>query len=142
MGLVISHGGFDGGYAGFGAWRAIVMAAHGGSWPPHNYPVDRKWQMKDVPDGEFCMAPDCTDITHPGLFALFINPDTEGSISADNCMHLAEELEALLPAIKVFHRLLPGSGHIQAQGGFTGVTNNMIEACREAFENDEELVFC
>ncbi len=74
--------------------------------------------------------------THPGLNVLLSHSDCDGKISPDDCVKVADELEALLPKITG-----DGGGHIAAQGGFAEVARKFIEGCRLAAAEDEELVF-
>jgi hypothetical protein len=65
--------------------------------------------------------------------------DCDGNISPEMCLKIADELEALLPAIEKVQGF--EGGHITRDGGLLAVTKRFISGCRDAAKNNETLEF-
>ena len=139
MGLDCSRGAFSGAYSAFNRFRQAVAKAMGGSFPPHDdRPLD--------PDGE-PFVPDCDtwywgddhgEDTHPGLAVFLLHSDCDGNISPSDCALVADEIEALLPALEPMGS---GSGHVSRDGGYVKVAKRFINGCRLAAKHGEPLTF-
>lgn len=132
MGLDVSHGAFRGAYSAFNRLRQVVAAATGGSFPPHDDKMldPLCWYVGEGYSLEM----------HPGLCEFLAHSDCDGEISPEMCRHVAVELEALLPQIRLLDKT--PRGHIQAQGGYVAVVKKFIAGCRQAADRGESLVFC
>lgn len=137
MGLDTSHDAFHGAYSAFNRFRQIVAKAMGGTFPEHESatfsdgtPIDPKtWYW----------GPGFNAEKNPGLLVFFNHSDCDGEISPEDCVRVADELEALLPEIEKLDD--GGGGHIESQGGYAAVTRLFIGGCRAAAEDNEPLVF-
>ena len=135
MGLTISHNAFDGSYASFNRFRQAVCRATGGSFPPHDPPVDEDGTELDH---DFFYW-ECTSESHPGLYEFLKHSDCDGEISPELCANLAEELKPLVPAM---HLDTHGAGgHIERMGGYGTIALRLIQACEEAHALGEPLIF-
>lgn len=130
MGLDVSHDAFSGAYSAFNRFRQAVAKATGGSFPYHDDPKldPNMWYAGDG------MSPE----THPGLWAFFTHSDCDGDIPPDLCAKLADELDAILPALELHGA---GGGHIERDGGYAAVARRFIKGCREAHAAGEPLRF-
>jgi hypothetical protein len=128
MGLDCSHDAFHGAYSAFMRFRTAVAEAAGGGY---------KEGKSSFPDGYFEWD-DFDNKKHPGLMAFFSHSDCDGEIPPDTCRLIADDLEALLPKLDAMGM---GAGHIEARGGYGGVTRKFIAGCRAAAEADEPLGF-
>lgn len=149
MGLDTTHDAFSGAYSAFNRFRQKVAQAMGGSFPTHYvYGPDGQ----PIPKGDFGLLVDETKKpdrfywgagygaeTHPGLNAFFLSNDCEGEFPPDLCTKMADEMEALLPAIERLDT--PDGGHIGRDGGYVAVTRRFIAGCRAAAEAGEALEF-
>lgn len=131
MGLDTSHDAFHGAYSAFNRFRQAVARAMGGSYPPH--------ARDDLDCGKWYWGADYTQTTHPGLYAFLAHSDCDGEIDPETCRFVADELEALLPAIEAADD--GGSGHIERDGGYAAVTRRFIAGCRAAAGASEPLEF-
>lgn len=139
MGLDISHDAFHGAYSAFNRFRQIVCRAMGdGSFPPHE-PDARDDDGKPLDPDAWYWGKGFSEATHPGLAVLLLHADSDGEIAPADCARLADELEALLPAIRAVDD--GGGGHIAAAGGYVAVTERFIEGCRAAAKAGEPLEF-
>lgn len=134
MGLDVSHDAFHGAYSAFNRFRQAICKAMGGSFPPHE--TENHVDGDKLEPGMWYWGNDYGPETHPGLNVLLSHSDCDGEIAPDDCVKVADELEALLPKITG-----DGGGHISAQGGFLEVTRKFIEGCRLAAAENEALVF-
>jgi hypothetical protein len=149
MGLDTTHGAFHGAYSAFNRFRQVVAKAMGGSWPPHEKPlVCSDGDVIVEPDNERFYVPGKSwstfQIERPGLSAFIGSQDCEGIFSPDTCKNMADELEALLPAIERVEKEWVESrswGHIARDGGFVEVTKRYIEGCRLAHSLNEDLEY-
>jgi hypothetical protein len=148
MGLDISHDAFHGAYSAFNRFRVAVCYVTGGSFPPH-WKLDKYGEHildshgMPIIDEKFdremwYWGKRYSKKTHPGLFELLSHSDCDGEISPKLCNKLADEIEALLPAL---HALGIGSGHIQCAGGYGEVARKFIEGCRRAAAENKPLIF-
>jgi hypothetical protein len=146
MGLNVSHDAFDGAYSAFQRLRQEVAHAIGGSYPPHFL---RNAAGKIVYKNDFAIVDDSLELgmwywdsekyskeTHPGLYEFLCHSDCDGEISPEMCVHVADELEALLPLMPI-----GGDGHIAREGGCREVLRRFIAGCRDAAEANEPLTF-
>lgn len=125
MGLLVSHGAFNGSYTAFDRFRDAICQAIGGKWAKeHGDP----WYWGEGYSKE----------SHPGLHAFLCHSDCDGELTALECALLADELEAILPELD---KLGMGAGHIERDGGYAAIANRFIEACRLAHKQGESLVF-
>jgi hypothetical protein len=131
VGLDVSHDAFSGAYSAFNRFRKKVAQAMGGSYPPHD---DKSLDSELVYFGNNYKTE-----THPGLAEFLSHSDCDGEISPEMCRKVADELEALLPAIESLSE--PDGGHIGRDGGYAAVTRRFITGCREAAEVNEPLEF-
>ena len=145
MPLKISHNAFYGSCAAFNRMRQFVCAAtgSGGSFPPHYHrdtdgaplePIDRL-----RPDWWYIDGDIYGQDTHPGLWEFFNHSDCNGEISPEMCINIANELEALLPAMEAM-KWLP-VGHAANSGGYIAVVRQFIAGCRAAAAAGEPLLF-
>lgn len=155
MGLDTSHDAFHGAYSAFNRLRQCVAAAIGGSYPEHyvygarGVPLPRRPGEPHL--SQFARKPDMDESrwywpdkgysrkTHPGLYEFFTHSDCDGVISPEMCSKVADELEAVLPAIVAMD--WEASGHIERDGGFEAVVRRFIQGCRDAASAGEELEF-
>lgn len=149
MGLDCSHGAFSGAYSAFNRFRQAVCAAAGGSYPPH-WLYDEKGEFVRTENG-FIVIDRSKDSdtwyiddkyspeTHPGLWEFFSHSDCDGEIASEVCAKLAEEMEALLPAIEALN--WEANGHIARDGGFIAVTERFIAGCWAAAAEGKPLEF-
>ena len=133
MGLDCSHDAFHGAYSAFNRFRQAICAAMDGSHPPHDE------NHEDLSAERWYWGPGYDPDTHPGLYVLLCHSDCDGSISPAHCILIADELEALLPAIAKTDGY--GGGHIEAAGGIIAVTQKFIDGCRWAVREWEDLEF-
>lgn len=136
MGLDTTHDAFHGSYSAFDRFRSVVADATGGSWPPHATEFGPAGESLD-PDMWYWGA-GYNRHSHPGLAVFFNHPDDEGEISPDDCVKVANDLEALLPTIDAFGM---GGGHIERDGGYGAIARKFIAGCRKAAAANESLVF-
>lgn len=130
MGLDVSHGDFGMAYSAFNRFRQAVAKAAGASFPPHDDPTL---------DREMICFPEGFRHESPGLFEFLTHSDCDGEIDPKTCAALADEMEALIPALEQEGE---GSGHIARSGGFAGAARRFIGAAREAAKAGEPLEFC
>jgi hypothetical protein len=136
MGLDVSHDAFSGAYSSFNRFRQAVAKAMGGSFPPHEteYHEDGDNLEPDM----WYWGTDYGPETHPGLSVFLSHSDCDGEISSDDCVKVANEIEALLPKLEAMGI---GSGHIERDGGYGAVARKFIAGCKDAAESGEPLVF-
>lgn len=151
MGLDTTHDAFHGAYSAFNRFRQVVARAIGGSYPPHwvygedGHPVDNDkgigFKMDPrYPDESRWYAPDgYTREEHPGIYEFLCHSDCDGKIKPKMCRKVADELEALLPAIAECGR--ESVGHIERDGGYVAVTKRFIAGCRAAAAEGVPLEF-
>ena len=133
MGLYCSHDAFSGAYSAFGRLRQEVARAIGASYPPHNvYQIG----MLGFSSDQWYWGEGYSQATHPGLYEFFSHSDCDGEISPEMCIHVADELEQILPRMPE-----SGDGHILARGGYRAVLKQFIEGCRAAAAANEPLRF-
>lgn len=147
MGLYVSHDAFYGAYSSFQRLRQRVAYAAGGSYPPHLL----RFASGEVYFGEnglpiadktldkgrwYWNSEKYSKETHPGLYEFLCHSDCDGEISPEMCVHVANDLETLLP-------LMPtsGDGHIALRGGYKAVLEQFIAGCRKATAANEPLFF-
>lgn len=150
MGLDCSHDAWHGAYSAFNRFRQKIAEAMGGSYPPHK---DVSLAERDWYWGEGYSAG-----THPGLMVLLSHSDCDGEISPEDCIKVANDLEALLPQIAELDdgdvtggasftrkgddiEVNRHPGHIARAGGYVAVTEKFISGCRAANAADEALEF-
>lgn len=129
MGLDVSHDAFHGAYSAFNRFRQVVCEATGGEWPD---------TMALDGHGYWTFGNDYTNDSHPGLYAFFCHSDCDGEIVPELCAKIADEMEALLPALDAQGL---GGGHIERVGGYGAVARRFIAGCREAHAANEALEF-
>jgi len=129
VGLDVSHGAFSGAYSSFNRFRRAIAKAIGGSFPPHD---DKSL------DEEQIYWPNGFTETNPGLAEFLLHSDCDGEISSLACKWIADEMEALLPALKTYGM---GGGHLARDGGYEQVAKNFIAGCRYAHSEGEDLRF-
>lgn len=140
MGLDCSHDAFNGAYSAFNRLRQEVAWAIGGSYPPHLLENEPHWVVDQEKDSEYWYWGDgYGNETHPGLKEFLSHSDCDGAISPEMCVHVANELEALLP--KIEDRGSKPAGHIALQGGYAAVLRKFIAGCRAAAAAGEPLEF-
>jgi len=131
MGLDVSHNAFRASYSAFNRLRQVVCKAVGGSYPPHEDPnLD--------PDSWYWEGDDYSQETHPGLHEFLSHSDCGGEITPENCIVVASELAALLPAVDSEGL---GGGHIRRDGGYGQVLRRFIAGCWAAAAANEPLTF-
>lgn len=134
MGLLVSHGAFEGAYSAFNRFRQFLMKSIGGSYPPHD--------NKELENGFWYFGDGYDTETHKGLTEFFGHSDCDGCISPEMCLQVADELEQILPnIIRLEQAEGKGSGHIVSQGGYVQLTKYFIQGCRLAAKNNENLRF-
>lgn len=149
MGLDTTHDAFHGAYSAFNRLRQCVCEAMGGgsSFPPHYvyrpdgtvgdaFPLPRK---EGLDDELIYIEEPYNRGTHPGLWAFLTHSDCEGDISPEMCVHVANELEVLLPKIEALG--WKDGGHIKARGGYVEVVRKFIAGCRAAAAEGVPLGF-
>lgn len=102
----------------------------GGSYPPHD--------DETLIDGQWYWGEGFNEESHPGLKVFFCHSDCDGELTPDECEMIANEMEALLPAIE---QQGEGGGHIASRGGYKGVAESFIAGCRDAANAGEVLEF-
>lgn len=151
MGLDCSHNAFHGGYISFSYLRQIVTAATEGesSFPPHwrrdsegliirdsgGFPV----RDESLDPQSWYIDESYTRESHPGLYEFLSHSDCDGEISPEMCVLVADDLEALLPAVEALK--WPAPGHIEAAGGYAATLRRFIDGCRSAAASGEPLEF-
>lgn len=136
MGLDVSHGAFSGPYSAFNRFRQSVAKAFGGSWPPHEKPIHDDGIILD--ENTWYWGDGMSKETNPGLFVFMSHSDCDGSISPEDCINVANELEELLPRLD---EMGSGGGHLKRAGGIGRVARDFIAACRQAATDNESLEF-
>lgn len=141
MGLDTTHDAFHGAYSAFDRWRGEILKAAGGRG---GYGRCRKEPAQEGDrEGWWYYGPGYSGETHPGLHILLCHSDCDGEISPEDCAKVADDLEALLPALE--ESLLTAgdweSGHIVRYGGFMTVTKRFISGCLAAAKAGEALEF-
>lgn len=133
MGLDCSHDAFHGAYSAFSRLRVFIAKAIGGSYPPHEDKSlePEMWYYGDGYNSE----------SHPGLFEFFSHSDCDGEITPEMCVHVANELEAILPMLEKLETTNIAYGHLTRYGGYVGTTRQFIQGCRSAAEANEPLLF-
>ena len=151
MGLDISHNAFKGKYSDFNRLRQSVAWAIGGSYPPHWHRDSSGALIRDIRgmleiDGslnnDMWYGPAGHNIreSHPGLFIFLSHSDCDGELSPQECIAVANELEAILPQIDALPISAVGR-RILEQGGAGAVLRKFIAGCRTAAMNNEPLLF-
>jgi hypothetical protein len=144
MGLRCSHDAFQGAYSAFRRFRQAVCYVIGGSFPPHknrDFPVLPENLLPDEPLDEntwYWDADKYSHETHPGLSIFLLHHDDRGEISPEDCVKVANDLEALIPELE---KLSFSWGHIERDGGFAAVCRKFVNGCREAARLQEPLIF-
>lgn len=134
MGLNCSHDAFRGAYSSFSRLREFIAKSIGGSYPPH--------KDDSLNPGMWYWGEGYSLESHPGLYEFLTHSDCDGEISPEMCVHVADELEAVLPMVEEMEaKEGPGAGHIFRDGGYTAVTKRFIQGCRQAAEANEPLIF-
>lgn len=123
MGLDISHDAFSASYNTFNHFRQAVAKACGGSYPPHKNP-ELSDDLVYYPSKGFRQ-------TNPGLDEFFRHSDCDGEIAPDICGKLADEMEALIPALEA----------LGVEGGYANMARRFIAGCRSAHQAGEPLEF-
>jgi hypothetical protein len=149
MGLNCSHNAFQGAYPAFNRLRQCVCEAmgDGSSYPPHyirdsdgsiesGVPIPRK---EGLSNEWFYVGDSYSKETHPGLYEFLSHSDCDGEISPEMCTKVANELEALIPAVESLNWI--AVGHIARDGGYAEVLRRFISGCREAANKGESLRF-
>lgn len=134
MGLIVTHGAFEGAYSAFNRFRQFLLKSIGGSYPPHDDKTleNSYWYFGDGYDSE----------THKGLTEFFAHSDCDGYIPPEMCLIVADELEKILPSIIRLEQLEgKGIGHILSQGGYVQMTKYFIQGCRMAAKENRNLEF-
>jgi len=149
MGLNCSHDAFDGAYSAFNRLRQAVCFVAGGSYPPHYTYKENGDLLKDHNDdpimktqfrGDWFYLSDKMDqLTHPGLWEFCSHSDCDGSISPGMCKKVADELEALLPAMRELKWVT--GGHLDRYNGYAGSLERFIAGCRLAHRSRQSLKF-
>lgn len=129
MGLDCSHDAFSGAYSAFNRFRQEVCRAIGGSYPPHQDP--------DLDLLTWYWGDGYRENTHPGLGILLSHSDCDGEISPEDCLSVAEDLEALAEKMPDYG----GGGHLERSGGYRKVAQRFAAGCRLAHEACESLEF-
>jgi hypothetical protein len=148
MGLDCSHGAFSGAYSAFNRLRQEVAWVIGGSFPPHylrnldgSLALDKHGnaQRDTERDEQFFYIDSETygRADNPGLWEFLCHSDCDGEISPEMCAKVADELEALLPKVRIGE----GGGHILRGGGYRAVLQRFIDGCRDAHRRNEPLTF-
>jgi hypothetical protein len=107
-----------------------VARVTGGSFPPH--------EDADLKAMDWYWGDGYSEETHPGLFVFFMHSDCDGEIAPEKCVQVADELEALLPAVEAEGQ---GAGHIESAGGYGAVLERFIKGCRMAAAANVPLEF-
>lgn len=136
MGLDCTFDAFHGAYSAFSRFRKAVAQAMGGSYPPHDPKIHADGTVLD--DEAWYWGDGYSRATHPGLYCFLSHSDCDGDIPPALCVYVADELEALLPAIE---KAGLGDGHILRGGGYAGVTETFIKGCRAAAAAGQPLEF-
>lgn len=152
MGLDCSHDAFHGAYSAFNRLRQFVCAATGpdGSYPPH-YVYGPGGSVQEGHNGTLLRKPgldedmwyigdDFDRETHAGLWEFLTHSDCDGEIAPDMCAKVADDLEALLPAMEALGWAEHG-GHIERGGGYVATVKRFIAGCRDAAAKGEPLLF-
>lgn len=147
MGLDTTHGAFNGAYSAFNRLRQAVCFAAGGSFPPH-WQYNADGSLKEGSDGrvlydaekdqELIYMPDCAT-EGSGLREFLSHSDCDGEISPEMCSKVADDLEALLPAIEALGWEV--GGHLARWGGYAGAVRRFVGGCRAAAAAGEALEF-
>lgn len=132
MGLVISHGAYEGGYIRFNLFRTGILKAIGGSFPPHKNPYldANKWYWRT--DGE---ADETFNKTkYAGLYEFLCHSDCDGYISLEKVRLLKKELESIIPIIEDYAKSNGNDELVER-------TYTFIEGCKCAMKASEPLEF-
>lgn len=132
MGLVISHGAFEGGYLKFNRFRTGLIKSIGGSYPPHHNPElsNDKWYWRE--DGKTDELFNKTKFT--GLYKFMCHSDCDGYINSAEVRILEKELKFILPLIKNY-------GQINNDDELIEMTEFFLKGCELATERNEPLEF-
>lgn len=152
MGLNCSHNAFDGAYSAFNRLRQFVCKSLGeeASFAPHwvygpggtliTEPGSAFAKRIEGYNDDFFYHPDhITDEANPGLMLFLKHSDYDGEISPEDCVKVADELEALLPAMEALGWI--AGGHIERAGGYVPAVKKFIAGCRLAAAENEPLKF-
>lgn len=132
MGLVISHGAFEGGYIRFNRFRGDLLEAIGGSFPPHknNKLSENRWYWQDNGKESLLYNRD----NYRGIYEFLSHSDCDGMISLELVKLLYKELNELLPIILKFSKT-------NRKQELLVNTMNLINGCELAILNSENLSF-
>ena len=135
MGLDCSHNAFHGAYSSFGRWRKMLAIVTGGSYPPHD--------DKSLDNSQIYYDNEIYDwVKHKGFAELMKHSDCDGKINYDVCKLLADDLTGLLPVIIDYEKTNgDGGGHLTLAGGYTAVTIQFINGCKQAQKEKKPLTF-
>ncbi|UDM70678.1 hypothetical protein [Vagococcus fluvialis] len=132
MGLVITHGAFEGGYIKFNRFRTGIIKAIGGSYPPHENPrLDmNKWYWRS--DGE--TDENFNRTKYIGLYEFLCHSDCDGDINTAKVRALKTELESILPLIEDYAKSNDDNELME-------MTNTFLKGCESAIKVNEPLEF-
>lgn len=132
MGLVISHGAYEGGYIRFNIFRTDILRSIGGSFPPHNDPKLKSeqwyWRVDGKTDDKFNRK------NYPGLYTFLCHSDCDGEIKLVDVKLLKKELKSILPLIEKYALSNDKSELI-------GMTETLISGCESAITDNQSLQF-
>lgn len=117
MGLIVSHGCFDGGYIKFHHWRSKVaeVAGYGNLEDMEGY------EAIGVPAGS---GIDWPSFEEDPLVELLRHSDCDGKISYEKCSAIANRLESILPSLLIAEKLNDTDHyHTIAKGWVKGLRN-------------------
>ncbi|MEQ7221410.1 hypothetical protein ABQD56_09870 [Vagococcus fluvialis] len=132
MGLVISHGAFEGGYIRFNIFRADILKSIGGSFPPHNNPQLKSeqwyWRADGKVDDKFNRK------NYLGLYIFLCHSDCDGEIKLCDVKLLKKELKSILPLIEEY-------ALSNDKPELVEMAETLISGCESAITDNQSLYF-
>jgi hypothetical protein len=115
---------FSGGYARFNTWRECLVRCNGGDWVYEEGHVRFTYGLLAYPGD--------------GAHELLCHDDCEGTLSADVCAKLAEDLRMLIPAVAKF--VASSSWTVRKDWDMVKITHTFADVAAKASQHNG-LVF-
>jgi len=123
MGLDVSHDCWSGSYSAFSRFRIAIASVAGiDLGKMDGFGGDTRWGS----------------LPSDALHVLLNHSDCDGEIAAEHLLPLAQRLEQLIPALKTYDAVRPGSGHLMS---VASAAKQFANGLRLAAENQEIVTF-
>jgi hypothetical protein len=129
MGLDTTHDCWHGGYVSFHDWRKALARCVG---------LDLEKMQGFVRDGS---GISWDSLPPDPLFKLLYHSDSSGQILVEDCVPIAERLEALVPALRNIDATTEVGGHLARNGGHAESALTFARGLRLAAERGENVEF-